>query len=168
MIETSRLNLRFCQLGDEQFVYHMYNQAECIRFIGDKGITDLEKARSYLNDNLIASYQNWGYGLYIMELKDTKQPIGLCGLVNREYLPIPDLGFALRNEFAGQGYAQEACKAVLIYCRDILGINELLAITKPDNTRSNRLLTSLGFKTTSHLHKTPELKNLNTFKKTLL
>jgi [ribosomal protein S5]-alanine N-acetyltransferase len=72
------------------------------------------------------------------------QPIGLVGLVKRDYLPEPDLGFALLDAYAGRGLAYEAACAVLPLAR-ARGLTRLLAITDPDNRRSIGLLQRLGF-----------------------
>jgi RimJ/RimL family protein N-acetyltransferase len=72
------------------------------------------------------------------------QPIGLVGLVKRDYLPEPDLGFALLDAYAGRGLAYEAASAVLPLAR-AQGLQRLLAITDPDNRRSIGLLHRLGF-----------------------
>ena len=78
MIESKRLRLRQCQLSDDSFVMELYNQAECIEFIGDKGITTLQDARNYLKSNLIKSYQAFGFGLYVIEVKASGEMIGVC------------------------------------------------------------------------------------------
>lgn len=159
MIETSRLHIRECQLEDKAFIFELFNQPECIEFIGDKGLTDLAKAEKYLKNNIIKSYQLYSYGLYAVTLKSSGKPIGLCGLVKRDYLEIADLGFALLSSYAGQGIAFEACNAVLDYCTGTLGINKLFAITKPNNVRSLSLLKRLGFTIEPTPTSTPELQN---------
>ena len=72
------------------------------------------------------------------------QPVGLVGLVKRDYLPEPDLGFALLDAYAGRGLAYEAACAVLSLAR-ARKLTRLLAITDPDNRRSIALLQRLGF-----------------------
>lgn len=81
-----------------------------------------------------------------MLLKNSLQPIGTCGLTIRPFLDAPDFGFAFLPAFTGQGYAYEVALANLSYARDDLGINELLAITLPENERSIRLLEKLNFR----------------------
>lgn len=159
MIETSRLFIRECQITDSAFILTLFNQPECIEFIGDKGLTDLAKAENYLENNIIKSYQQFNYGLYAVTLKPSGEPIGLCGLVKRDYLDIADLGFALLTPYAGQGIAFEACSAVLEFCTGTLAINKLLAITKPDNVRSLSLLERLGFHIEPTPTSIPELQN---------
>ncbi|WP_046005348.1 GNAT family N-acetyltransferase [Pseudoalteromonas rubra] len=163
MIETTRLRLRQCQSDDARFIQELFSQPECIEFIGDKGLTELALAEQYIKENLQASYQEHGYGLYLMELKSSGERIGLCGLVKRDYLQLPDLGFALLSQYTGKGLMLEASKAVLYFCQQQLGLDELLAITKPHNLRSIQLLTKLNFKQVILASKREELSQVNTF-----
>ena len=86
-----------------------------------------------------------GFGLYLVQLKESQIKIGLCGLLKRDYLPNPDLGFAFLPAHRGQGLAYEAAQGVCEYAQKTLDIRQLLAITSPKNERSGRLLTRLSF-----------------------
>ena len=72
--------------------------------------------------------------------------IGLCGLVVREGLPGPDIGFAFLPRFYGQGYAFEAASATLALARDAFALRKVLAIVSPDNARPIALLRRLGLR----------------------
>ncbi len=63
-----------------------------------QGVKDLEGADRYIDRN-INNYQVQGFGLYAMVLKDTMEVAGMCGLLKREYLPAPDIGYALLPQF---------------------------------------------------------------------
>jgi [ribosomal protein S5]-alanine N-acetyltransferase len=80
-----------------------------------------------------------------VERKDTREPIGICGLLKRDALPEPDVGFAFLPRFRGQGYARESAEAVLEHARAALGLTRVLAITTPGNTASIQLLGRMGF-----------------------
>ncbi|WP_407942845.1 GNAT family N-acetyltransferase [Marinobacter similis] len=86
-----------------------------------------------------------GFGLNLVLLRGENTPIGMCGLVKREGLEFPDLGYALLPEFCGKGYASEAAKKVLKYEMSKHTLHTILAITFPDNLRSNLLLENIGF-----------------------
>ena len=73
-------------------------------------------------------------------------PIGLCGLVVRDGLPAPDIGFALLPRCYGQGLAFEAASAVLAHARETLALTRVLAIVSPGNGRSIALLRRLGMR----------------------
>ena len=80
-----------------------------------------------------------------MELKAPRTPIGICGILKRDELPEPDIGFAFLPAYWSQGYALESATAVRDYARDGLGLPRLLAIVSPSNASSIRLLERLGF-----------------------
>jgi len=70
----------------------------------------------------------------------------MCGLLRREALDDPDVGFALKPAYWSQGYAYEAARAVLDYGRDVLGLRRIVAIVAPDNEASARLLEKLSLR----------------------
>jgi len=142
---TARLTLREFVDADAPFILTLLNQPSFLRFIGDKKVRTVDDARRYITTGPIASYQRHGFGLYLVELKDGKVPIGMCGVLERESLPDPDLGFAFLPEYWGQGYAFEAASAVLKEARDTFKLTRILAITNPDNDASIKLLAKLGF-----------------------
>lgn len=91
-------------------------------------------------------YDRLGFGLYLVELKASGLPLGMCGLVKRDFLEDVDIGFAFRPPYWGQGYAYEAAAAVMAYGTEILALPRLVAITSVDNHRSARLLEKLGLR----------------------
>ena len=91
-------------------------------------------------------YERLGFGLYAVELKDGGAPIGMCGLIKRDYLDAVDIGFALLPEYWGKGYAYESAAAVMAYATGTLGLKRVVAITSSDNHSSARLLEKLGLR----------------------
>jgi RimJ/RimL family protein N-acetyltransferase len=77
-------------------------------------------------------------------LKAGGQLIGICGLLKRDSLPDPDVGFAFLPDFRGQGYAVESAAAVINHAGEMLGVKRVLAITTPDNADSIRVLEKIG------------------------
>lgn len=145
-LETERLVIRRLTLDDAGFILGLLNQPSFLRFIGDKGVRTVRGARAYLRDGPIASYEKNGYGSYLVELKDGSVPIGISGLVKREWLEDADLGFAFLPQFGSKGYAFESARAVLDHGKDVLGMKRIVAITSLDNTASIKLLGKLGFR----------------------
>ena len=121
------------------------NSPGWLEFIGDRGIKTIADAENYIINGPMASYAKYGHGLYLISLKDTHTPVGICGLLQRETLPDKDIGFALLPEYTGKGYALEAATAIMQYSREQLGIHRIAAITLPGNTRSIRLLMPWDF-----------------------
>ncbi len=144
IIETERLNLRLLADNDAEFILDLLNQPSWLEFIGDRGVRTLEDARAYINNGPLAMIAQHGFGLYLVEVKSSNTPAGLCGLLKRESLEDVDIGFAFHPDYWGRGYAIEAAKACVDYARDAIGMDRLVAITLPTNKGSIRLLESLG------------------------
>jgi RimJ/RimL family protein N-acetyltransferase len=142
---TARLTLREFLNADAPFIVTLVNQPSFLRFIGDKKVRTIEDARNYIQTGPRENYKRYGFGQYLVQLKETNKPIGMCGLLKRDTLEDPDLGFAFLPEAWGNGYAFEAASAVLEHARDHLKLNRVLAITNPDNDASIKLLGRLGF-----------------------
>ena len=154
--ETERLCLRPITLTDAPFLLRLLNQASWIRFIGDRKVHTVPEAEHYIDARMIESCRVNSYGLYVVELKAGRVPIGLCGLVKRPYLEQPDIGFAFLDEQAGQGHGAESAAATIAHARTAWSQPRLLAITSPDNERSRRLLLKVGFQVADQAYKTPE------------
>ncbi len=144
LIETERLTLRELTLDDAAFTLELLNEPAYKRYIADRGIHNLAGARDYLENGPLASYVRFGFGLWRVGLKESDEPMGMCGLIQRNVLPDVDIGYALLERFWGQGYAYEAASAVLSYGHNNLNIKRIVAITAPDNVASCRLLEKLG------------------------
>ena len=146
VLETERLTLRRLSLDDAAFILELLNDPSFLRFIGDKGVRNLEDARQYILKGPIESYQQNGFGIYLVALKTTNVPIGMCGLVKRDALEDADIGFAFLPEFRSRGYAFESAAAVKDYGLSVLDLQRLLAITNKDNEGSIRVLEKIGMK----------------------
>lgn len=145
-LETQRLLLRRLNADDAPFIVTLLNEPSFIRYIGDKSVRDLDAARRYILNGPVASYDRNGFGLNLVELKESHTPIGICGLLKRDELPDADIGFALLPDFWNKGFAFEASTAVLHDARERLSLERILAITSLDNDASINLLQRLGFK----------------------
>lgn len=142
--ETERLLLRLLSTDDRVFILKLLNEPSFLQNIGDKGVRNLDDAGQYILNGPMASYAKNGFGLYLVVLKDTLAPMGICGLIKRDGLDDPDIGYALLPEFWSNGYALEAAAAVMIFAQETLRINRIVAITSPDNQASIRVLNKLG------------------------
>jgi RimJ/RimL family protein N-acetyltransferase len=146
ILETDRLILRKLSIDDAVFILDLLNQPSFIHYIGDRGVRTLEDANRYILTGAIASYERFGFGLYLTLLKENKVPIGICGLVKRDALKDADIGFAFLPHYWSKGYAFESASAVLAYARNTLGLKRILGITTPENTGSIRVLEKIGLK----------------------
>ncbi len=144
VLETERLNLRWLNQGDVEFILDLLNQPSWLEFIGDRGVHNLNDACGYIKNGPLAMIKQHGFGLYLTELKSSQEAIGLCGLIKRETLDDVDIGFAFHPGYWGKGYAREAAKACLDYASEQLKLSRLVAITLPENQASIALLKAIG------------------------
>jgi RimJ/RimL family protein N-acetyltransferase len=146
VLETERLSLRKLTIEDAQFILTLLNEPSFIRYIGDKQVRNVEGAEAYILNGPVASYERNGFGLYLVELRESYTPVGMCGFLKREELPDPDIGFAFLPEFWRKRFAFEAAAALLQDARARLKLQRILAITSLDNEASIKLLERLGFR----------------------
>lgn len=146
IIATERLLLRPFTLQNSDFILELLNTEGWIKYIGDRNVKTTEQAREYLENGPLKSYQTNGFGLSLVQLKANNKPIGMCGLIKRDYLDHPDIGFAFLPNYTGKGYAYEVAKRTIQYAMNELQKENILAITLPENSSSIRLLVKLGFK----------------------
>jgi [ribosomal protein S5]-alanine N-acetyltransferase len=146
ILETERLILRQMGAEDAEFIFELVNEAAFIRNVGDKGVRALDDARNYILTGPVASYAKFGFGLYLVALRDTGDAIGICGLLKRDSLEDVDIGFAFLERFRRKGFAYESAAAVMGYGRNELGLKRIVAITSADNEGSMRVLEKIGLR----------------------
>jgi RimJ/RimL family protein N-acetyltransferase len=144
-LRTSRLLLRELRGADAPFILQLLNDPDFLRYIGDRNVRTLEQAQAYIVNGPLKSYSEFGYGLLLTLLRSSDTPLGLCGLVQRDYLPDPDIGFAFLPQFRAQGFCTEASLAVLNDATANRKFKRIAAIVQPDNAASLGLLKKLGF-----------------------
>jgi RimJ/RimL family protein N-acetyltransferase len=105
-----------------------------------------------LNDSI----QGSGIGFYCLELKETGEPIGFCGL-SRTNLPgvFPDgtveIGWRLATRFWGKGYVTEASRALLDFAFKVKNMEAVVSFAVEENTRSTAVMERLGMHRLPHL-----------------
>lgn len=144
ILETDRLILREFSTTDAEFILTLVNTPTWQQFIGDKNVHSIEDAEQYLIDGPLNSYRENGFGLWLVLLKGSNKPIGMCGLVKRDYLENVDIGFALMPDYEGLGYGFEMADATIKHSRNNLQISLVVAITDVNNSSSIKILNKLG------------------------
>ncbi len=139
VFQTERLNLNLLSKRDAAFVQELTNTKGWLKFIGDRGTTTIEGTEKYIQK--IEENPNCKFWKVSLNEKDT--PIGFVTLIQRDYLDIPDIGFAFLPKFGNKGYAYEATKVVLdeTIKQSAKGV---CGITNKENIRSIHLLKKLG------------------------
>jgi len=145
VIETKRLSLRQFSLADSAFIRELLNEPSFIQNIGDRGVRTLSDAEKYLETGPIASYARNGFGLYLVRLKESNEPIGMAGLIKRDALEDVDVGYAFLPRYWSKGYAIESVLALMEYAKNIVRLQRVVAIVDPANQGSIRVLKKAGF-----------------------
>lgn len=140
-LHSPRLTLQPLDLHHAQLVLALFNDPDFVRYVGDRGIRTPDQAAHYIESVAIATRRNTGITNYAVLRGDTGQPLGLCGLLLRPFLPAPDLGYGFLPAARGAGFAREAVQAVLSSAPRA----RLYAMVNPDNLPSRRLLEDFHF-----------------------
>lgn len=139
-IYTERLTIEPLSEEEDAFIFELLNTEGWIRYIGNRNINAESDAVVHIQkikENPATTY--WS-----VKLKETQAPIGLVTLIKRDYLDFHDIGFAFLPAFSGKGYAYEATKAILQHLAESNHIENILAITLPENKSSIKLIKKLG------------------------
>src|SRR4051794_39648902 len=93
------------------------------------------------------NYAKHGYGLWIVETLDGKF-LGDCGLTWQEVNGRAELevGYHMRVDVQGQGFASEAAEACKEFARDARLAEQLVAIIHPENAASRRVAEKIGMR----------------------
>ena len=146
IFKTARLSVRHAEPADADFFVALLNDPGFIANIGDRGVRTKGDAERYITDRIAASHARDGFGFFVVAHEDA--PVGICGLIRRDGLDAPDLGFAFLAAHVRRGFGLEAGAATIAWARRATTLDRLLAITKLDNAASIALLVRLGFRET--------------------
>lgn len=152
ILETERLTLTLLTIADAAFMLELMNEPAFIEYVADRALRTEADAARYLSEKILPNYERYGFGFYRVTLKESQCAIGICGLVKRETLDDPDIGFSILQRFCRQGYAYEAAAAVMDYGRHVLGLEQICGVTAPGNETSIHLLEKLGLKFQRKIH----------------
>ena len=146
-IETERLRLRNWREEDaEPFIRHL-NTPAVMRWLG--GVRTPEQQRESVRERFISWQEEFGFTFWVVERKQDGELLGFCGLKIADDPESPvegelEIGWRLREDVWGQGYAKEAAMASLDYAFDTLGAERVVALTVQGNEPSWGLMVRLG------------------------
>ncbi|AFU98464.1 GNAT family N-acetyltransferase [Simiduia agarivorans] len=140
-LTSPRLRFEALSRHHAPLVFALFNDPAFIRYVGDRGIRTVEDAVAQIEGPLARQQRPYAtkYAVY-----DGDKPIGLCGLMQRDYLPAPDLGYSFLAEARGRGLAREAARWVLYNC----ALATVYAMVNQHNQPSRALLEDMGFAVT--------------------
>ena len=143
-LETERLRLRLFTLDDLQIMFELNSDPDIIKYAEATPARDIHEARQRLEEGPLADYENYGYGRFAVELKETGKVIGFCGIKYLPEIDLPEVGFRYLKEYWGRGIGTEAARVCVDFARDDLKIKQLIALIVPENTGSIRVAEKLG------------------------
>jgi len=155
MMQSQRLFFRKLTESDAEFIYNLVNDPDWLQYIGDRKVNSLQDAVRFIGENINAQHHDERLGLkvcckrdnYLSEkVKNKDTPIGVCGLLQRDYLDSIDIGYAFAKKYRGFGYAIEAASFFKAYAFNELNFDKLYATVSKENRKSISLLNQLGFK----------------------
>ncbi len=148
-LETNRLIIRPYKEEDLLECYNLMQDKELFKYL-DMSVMSLEEYKGLFNW-LIQSYNNgfdtdFRYSFNII-LKETGTHIGWCGIGALDYdNSKKEIYYLIGREYWGKGYAKEATVALLNFGFNIIGLQEIVALCKPDNIASMKVIENMGLK----------------------
>ena len=148
MIETKRLLLRDWRDGDEHLLDRHCNTEAVMRWLG--GVQPFQKQADAV-ERLKTYARNWGHTFWAVERKSDGEFLGFCGLkrangAGSSVLGEVEIGWRLREDAWGQGYAKEAALASLRHAFARVGAQRVVALTVDGNMASRGLMARLGMR----------------------
>jgi RimJ/RimL family protein N-acetyltransferase len=148
-LASRRLLMRMFRESDLDAYAAMCGDPDVMRYIGDG--YPLTRAEAWRNMALVLGHwQLRGFGLWGVEERETGLMAGRVGCWQPEGWPGLEIGWALRREFWGRGYATEAALTVLADAFSRGGHARLISLIHPDNGRSIAVALRLGMHWEKH------------------
>jgi [ribosomal protein S5]-alanine N-acetyltransferase len=150
-INTSRLSLRWIRAEDVDDFYDVYSNPEVMRYWSTLPLPDKDAASKLINEIQEGikhdEMMKWG-----IALRSSDKLIGSVTLFHIDFTHRrAEIGYAQGRAYWGQGYMQEALKAVLNHAFEILNLHRIEADVDPRNAASVRTLERLGFQREGYL-----------------
>ena len=129
--QTDRLLIKEISLNDMDDLTEIFESNEKTDFF-EPFYNSREEAEEYLSAYINNVYRFYDYGIWGVYLQETGKMIGIAGFTPRpgtEDKPVLELGYAVVKSYQGQGYAKEACKAVIDYAQKELEYKKIIKVT---------------------------------------
>jgi len=146
MIETARLRLRSPEERDAEQLGQNSRQPVNAHFLSDMVFETTERARGWVAWQRSKSNEREPRVVRAIERKSDRRVVGLVGVVpKRELGDEIELFYAVADDAQNNGYATEACRAMIWWAFERAGVDVLSGLVKPENKASRRVLEKLGF-----------------------
>ncbi|HEY9599956.1 MAG TPA: GNAT family N-acetyltransferase [Cyanophyceae cyanobacterium] len=142
-IETHRLQLRRFMPQDLDNLYCLYRDPDVMKYVG-KGVRTRQETQKGLF--FMIDHYRYGFGLWAVVHKANGAFIGRCGLCYLDNTRQVELGYTFAKAYWNRGFATEASLASLRYGFEELKLDRIVAIAKPENHASRRVMEKVGMK----------------------
>ncbi len=142
-IETLRLCLRHFTLNDMDELFQIYSYRELFKYMSNEKPLLLEQIRTLIN-TFTETWQQHQFGVWAIVYKKYQKLIGHCGFKFLENTSEVQIGYLLLSSYWGRGLATEAATAVMKYGFEVAKLERIVAIAKPENTASRRVMEKIG------------------------
>lgn len=167
ILETKRLILKPVDANDAEFIFELYNASTFLKFIGDRNLDTVEKAKQYILDKFLPSIETHGFGNYVCIEKESQKTIGSVGIFKRENLDVHDIGFSFLDNSQGKGYGYEAASRLIEAAKTDYAFTKIAAIVLENNVASRALIEKLGLVYLKDIILTGDTEELMYYEKTL-
>ncbi|SHM73616.1 GNAT family N-acetyltransferase [Gracilibacillus kekensis] len=144
-VKTSRLQLRDWKESDLQPFCELNADEKVMRYF-PKTLSNKKTYEFYRS--IISEFSECGFGLYAVEVKETKEFIGFIGFhratFKADFTPCVEIGWRLKKEAWGKGYATEGATACLHYGQSELGFSDIYSFTAEVNKPSINVMKKIG------------------------
>ncbi|MFC5719315.1 GNAT family N-acetyltransferase [Streptomyces gamaensis] len=146
---TPRLTLRRWREDDVEPMAAIHADPEVMRWIGDGSVRDRDQTAAGIA-GWERDWEEWGLGLFAVELRESRQLAGFAGLsvpgFLPEILPAVEIGWRFGRPYWGQGLATEAARAVLDFALRERGLARVVSISTVGNDASEQIMRKLGMR----------------------
>jgi len=144
LLETPRLRIRRLVRGDLPWLARLHADPEVMRYV--RAPDTAEQSAAKLEALLEEQAAHPGLGVKPAELRDGGAVIGWFVLTHLDGGPEVELGYRLFPEHWGRGLATEGARALAEHAFEEVGLSRLVAVARPDNLASVRVLEKAGFR----------------------
>jgi ribosomal-protein-alanine N-acetyltransferase len=145
VLETTRLRLRRFRHDDLDAIFAIIGDDVAMQYYPKT--FNRSDAAQWIQRNL-RRYREHGYGLFAVTLRDGAEVIGDCGIIRQEVEGEAqmEVGYHLRRDQWGHGYATEAARACMGLAFDTFGAGKVISLIRPENVPSRRVAERNGMK----------------------
>ena len=144
-IETRRLLLRQFTPNDADELYHIYSHLDLFQYMSIEKPLLRDQTRLLIYE-FIENWQQHNFGVWAVVDKKHKKIIGHCGFKFLENTREVQMGYLLLKSYWGRGLGTEAAEAALKYGFEVAKLKRIVAIAKPENVASRRVMEKVGMK----------------------